>query len=96
MGQSKRWRARFASWVRALPRGMKWAAGFGMFVAAYLIVVPLSNLIIVSVLYPGPITCRCSAANGRPRFTRTTPIWDMPDPVKAQEMCDRAWAGLDR
>lgn len=96
MGENKRWWEHLASWFRALPKGKKWAAGFGMFVAAYLIVVPLSNLIIVSVLYPESdyVTVQCGERSTESH--KDDPIWDKPDPEGAQEMCNRAWAGVDR
>ncbi|PRC55448.1 hypothetical protein C6A85_43635, partial [Mycobacterium sp. ITM-2017-0098] len=77
------------------PKGKKWAVSVGMVVATYLIVVPISNLVILSLMESNSDldsdyeTVICG--DRKTIIYGDDPIWDLPDTQAALEICDRAY-----
>lgn len=86
-------REKFAAWFVALPKGKKFAAS--LVLASTVIAGPA---LIAQMLFAhspsspwgeDPVRVHCGD-----RYTvvyQDDPIWDRPDPARAEEMCDRAW-----
>lgn len=84
----------FARWYLALGEGKKYIVSLGL---AFITIVPLA--LISSVVLPPLLESDYRTVTCGERETeihKDDPILDEPDPQRAEELCNRAWAGIDR
>lgn len=89
MGDGKKRRDAFSAWYLALPPGRKIAISLGLVLSTILPAGLMVSVVDTMLQESDVVTVHCGER--KTTISREDPIWDETDPVRAQNMCDRAW-----
>jgi hypothetical protein len=79
----------FARWFVALGKVKKYVVSLCLALITILPATLISSVVVPPLLESDQVTVQCGERETR--ISREDPIWDEPDPQRAEEMCNRAW-----
>ncbi len=83
------WGGAFSAWYLALPTGKKFVISLGLALSTIVPAGLISSVVVPPLVESDQVTVQCGERETK--ISRDDPIWDEPDPTRAEHMCDRAW-----